>query len=132
MAKFTYRMQNILEIKLKLEAQAKIRYAAANAKLQEEQDKLQVLLLRRVGYERKLRELMTGELDIREVNHMRNSVQTMQTLIRAQTTEIHKAELAVEAARKELNEIMQERKAQEKLRQHPFEEFKQELMVQEN
>lgn len=33
MAKFIYRMQNILDIKLKLESQAKIAYSQANAAL---------------------------------------------------------------------------------------------------
>ena len=40
MAKFTYRMQNILDIKIKLENQAKIAYATASRQLAEEQEKL--------------------------------------------------------------------------------------------
>lgn len=36
MAKFTYRMQNILDIKVKMENQAKIAYGTAAAKLKEE------------------------------------------------------------------------------------------------
>ena len=40
MAKFTYRMQNILDIKIKLEKQAKIAYATASRQLAEEQEKL--------------------------------------------------------------------------------------------
>ena len=44
MAKFVYRMQNILEIKEKLEAQEKAAYSVANARLMEEQEKLQGLL----------------------------------------------------------------------------------------
>ena len=39
MAKFVYRMQSILDIKLKMENQAKIAYGLANAKLSEEQKK---------------------------------------------------------------------------------------------
>ena len=39
MAKFRYRMQNILEIKEKMEEQEKIAYGIANAKLVEEQEK---------------------------------------------------------------------------------------------
>ena len=35
MAKFVYRMQSILDIKLKMENQAKIAYGLANAKLAE-------------------------------------------------------------------------------------------------
>ncbi len=53
MAKFTYRMQNILDIKIKLENQAKIAYATASRQLAEEQEKLREILMRRAGYERK-------------------------------------------------------------------------------
>ena len=44
MAKFTYRMQNILDIKIKLENQAKIAYATASRQLAEEQEKLREIL----------------------------------------------------------------------------------------
>ena len=47
MAKFTYRMQNILDIKIKLENQAKIAYATASRQLAEEQEKLREILMRR-------------------------------------------------------------------------------------
>jgi hypothetical protein len=52
MAKFTYRMQNILDIKIKLENQAKIAYATASRQLAEEQEKLREILMRRAGYEK--------------------------------------------------------------------------------
>ena len=53
MAKFRYRMQNILDIKEKMENQAKTAYGMANAKLAAEQQKLQDILIRRAGYESK-------------------------------------------------------------------------------
>ena len=46
--------------------------------------------------------------------------------------EVHKAELQLEDARRALNEVMQERKVQEKLREKAFEQFKRELAMQEN
>ncbi len=55
MAKFIYRMQNILDIKVKLENQAKIAYGMANAALREEQGKLQDIMVRRAGYEQQAR-----------------------------------------------------------------------------
>ena len=67
MAKFTYRMQNILDIKIKLENQAKIAYATASRQLAEEQEKLREILMRRAGYERKSKELVSGTLDIQEI-----------------------------------------------------------------
>jgi len=132
MAKFKYRMQNILDIKMKLESQAKIAYGIANRKLQEEQAKLQELLLRRVGYEKTLKELMAGNLDVPKIAHARADVNTMKTLIRRQMVSVHKAEVEVEEARKRLNEVMKERKTHEILRDKAFEEFKQEIKAEES
>lgn len=132
MAKFRYRMQNILNIKLKLESQAQVAFGNANALYLEEQRKLQNLLIRRSGYEKRLRELMNGPLDIREVNHARAAVDDMRVLVRRQMMEVHKAQKALEEARRELNQIMQERKTQEKLRDNAFEVFKHEVAAAES
>lgn len=131
MAKFQYRMQNILNIKMKLEVQAKNAYGIANGKYQEEQKKLQALMLRRMEYEQKLKELMNGAIDVQKIAHARNDVNTMKTLVRRQMIEVHKAELEVERTRQELNSIMLERKTHEKLRERAFEQFKKELAEQE-
>lgn len=128
MAKFKYRMQNILNIKMKLEEQAKIAYGNANMRYQEEQQKLQALLVQRAGYEKQWKELMAGTLDVLELKHVTEAVETMKVLIRAQMRAVHKAELELEDARKALNQVMQDRKTHEKLREKAFDEFKQELL----
>ena len=110
MAKFKYRMQNILDIKMKLESQAKIAYGVANQKYLLEQQKLQGIVLRRNNYEQAWKECMTGTIDVRQVSHARANVNTMKTLMRRQMMEVHKAELELEDARRALNEIMKERK----------------------
>ena len=56
MAKFIYRMQNILDIKLKLESQAKIAYSQANAALREEEAKLLKLFERKNAYDNRAKE----------------------------------------------------------------------------
>ena len=127
MAKFKYRMQNILDIKMKLESQAKIAYGVANQKYLEEQKKLQEIVLRRASYEKVLKESMMGKIDVRQVSHARADVNTMKTLVRRQMIEVHKAELELEDARRALNEVMQERKIQEKLKEKAFEQFKNEI-----
>ena len=132
MAKFKYKMQNILDMKQKLEMQAKNEYGIANAKYNEEQEKLQQLIIRRSGYEKKWKEMMEGEINLKEVSHARNSVNTMKTLVRRQMMEVHKAEIELERRRQELNQIMMERKTHEKLREKEFENFKKELAEQES
>ena len=132
MAKFQYRMQNILDVKLKIESQAKIAYGIANAKLEEEQMKLQKLIIRRAGYEQQAKELMMGTIDIQEVRNCRKAIDTMKSLIRTQMMQVHVAEKNLEAARKRLNDVMVERKTHEKLKEEAFETFKQELQYAEN
>ena len=121
MAKFVYRMQNILNIKQKLETQAKMTYSLANQKYLEQQKILQEYMVRRVGYEQHWKKLMQG------VEHARADVNAMKTIVRRQMVEVHKAEKELEDARNRLKTVMQERKVQEKLREKAFEEFKQEL-----
>lgn len=132
MAKFKYRMQNILDIKVKLESQAKIAYGIANQKYMEEQKKLQEIILRRTSYEKILKESMMGTIDVRQVSHARADVNTMKTLMRRQMIEVHKAERALEDARRALNEVMMERKTHEKLREKAFDQFKAELNAEES
>lgn len=127
MAKFTYRMQNILDIKLKMENQAKIAYGIANAKLLEEQEKLREIVLRRALYEQQARELVSGTLDIQNIRDCRRAIDVMKSKQRTQMMHVHTAEKNLEAARIELNRVMIERKTHEKLREKAFEEFKREL-----
>lgn len=132
MAKFVYRMQNILNIKQKLETQAQMAYSLANQKYLEEQKILQQYLIRRVGYEKQLKEAIQGNLDIEQISHARAAVNDMKTIVRRQMMNVHAAEKELEDARQALNEVMQERKVQEKLREKAFEEFKKELAAAEN
>ncbi|MDY2590401.1 MAG: flagellar export protein FliJ [Agathobacter sp.] len=131
MAKFKYRMQNILDIKTKLETQAQNEYGIANRKYLEEQAALQELMIRRVEYEKSLKELVEGMLDIKSINNARNDVNNIKTLVRRQMMEVHKAEIVLEKARNELNEKMKERKTHEKLKEHALDEFKADLQMAE-
>lgn len=132
MAKFNYRMQSILDLKLKLEDQERTNYGLASMRLREEEEKLQQLALRRAGYEKQGRELRSGgTIDIVELETNRKAVEAMKVLIRAQMLEVRRAEKDVEAARRRLQEAMQERKIHEKLRENAFEVFKEELEYDE-
>jgi flagellar FliJ protein len=124
-------MQNILNIKEKLETQARAEFALKNRVYQEQQEILQNYVLRRMGYERRLKETMQGRIDLGEVTRARSDLNGMKTLVRRQMIEVHKAEKALEEARNALNEVMKERKIQEKLREKAFDEFKHELAVEE-
>ncbi len=132
MAKFVYRMQSILDIKLKLESQAKVAYGVANKKLIEEQEKLRTILERRAAYETEAKNLVSGIIDVRKIRENKQAIDVLKSQQRAQMMNVHVAEKNVEAARKRLNDVMTERKAYEKLREQKFEEFKQEIQYAEN
>ncbi|WP_455720995.1 flagellar export protein FliJ [Agathobacter sp.] len=123
MAKFKYSMQNILDIKIKLETQAKNDFSAANQKYQIEKDKLQALVLKRVEYEDKLKESLAGKLSITDINITKKDINSIKSAIRTQLSNVKKAEDELEAKRLALNELMKDRKTHEKLREKKFEEF---------
>ena len=131
MAKFHYKLQSVLDIKQKLEEQEKIAFGLAMAKLQEEQEVLQNLMIQKAGYDRKARKLLEGTINLLEINSCRKAIETMKARIRSQMMNVHKAEKQVEAVRRRLNEVMIERKTYEKLREKKFEDFKQELLYEE-
>lgn len=132
MAKFVYRMQNILDIKEKLESQEKIAFGIANARLIEEQEKLQALLKRKEGYEAHLKELETGMLDVKEIQACRRAINAMKSQIRDQMMAVHTAQRNLEMARRRLNEVMKERKTHENLKEKAFEAFKEEILAEES
>ncbi|MBQ1597789.1 MAG: flagellar export protein FliJ [Lachnospiraceae bacterium] len=132
MAKFRYRMQNVLDLKMLLETQEKAAYAQAQLKVNEEQEKLQQLLLRRARYEQMLHDAQLGPLDLKEIQRLKNSIMAMKTMIRDQMFVLKKAQTNLEAERRKLDEIMKDRKTHEKLKEKAFETFKQELASEDN
>ncbi|PXV93505.1 flagellar FliJ protein [Lachnotalea glycerini] len=132
MAKFMYKMQNILEIKYKLENQAKTNYANARAKLNEEQAKLRALLEKQMCYENKMRSLMSSRLDIIEIKVCKSAIEKTKSDIKHQILQTSVAERNLEQARIKLYEVMNDRKIHEKLKENAFEDFMKELNAQES
>jgi len=127
MAKFIYRMQSILDIKLKMEDQAKQAFAAAKIKLDEEQEKLDILFMRKAGYEERGRQLRMQKLDFLEISANRTAIERMEEFIVLQQQRVEHAAQRLERAQDALREVRTERKAQEILKENAFEEFKREL-----
>ena len=131
MAKFVYRMQNILDIKNKLEVQARNSYAAARMKLSQEEEKLDRMFEQKKAYEENYRQQLSGNINILQINICKNAIELCKNQIKKQLVEVKVASLNLEAAQKRLGEVMKERKIQEKLREKAYEEFLQELNDQE-
>ena len=132
MAKFKYRMQNILDIKYQLETQAKSEFADANARFANEEQKLKSLMARKQMYELEGRILVKGNLDMKKIHNNKRAVAAINELISRQQRVLDRAKKELERARNKLNEIMMDRKAHEKLKEKAFEEFKLELAAEES
>ncbi len=131
MAKFFYRMQNILDIKLQLEDVAKQEYANAQAALNAEEQKLKALRDRKRRYMLEYSEAISGKLDFLRIDECGNAIDVMDDMIAAQLEIVRMKSKELEKARQKLNELMKERKMHEKLKEKKFEEFLVELSAQE-
>ena len=132
MARFQYKMQNILDIKYKLETQAKTAFAEAAARLAYEEGRLRELRERRAAYEEEAKELVSSKLDVRKIQECRLAIEVMKEYIRNQLVAVHIAQRNLESARIRLNDVMTERKTHEKLKEREFEEFKREVESEES
>lgn len=132
MAKFIYRMQNILNIKYKLEEQAKTEFMLANQRLQEEEKKLEQLRQRKLGYEETGRQLLKSNLQVDRIKENQEAIVRMEEFINTQIICVKEAQKQVEIKAAKLTEVMQERKAQEKLKEKSFENFLQEENAKES
>ncbi len=132
MAVFRYRMQSILDIKLKMETQAKQEFAQAKLVLDREEEKLSQLMEQKRFYEERAATLLNGKLDLLEIAANKEAILKIEEYILEQQKRIEKARQLLEAARAKLQEVMQERKVQESLKEKAFEEFLMEEKRQES
>lgn len=124
-------MQSILNIKYRLEDQAKSEFALAVAKHQEEVEKEAQMQLQKTGYELELKNRMLDKLDFREIAITKAGIRFMEDQIRKQKRVVAMANHEVEVAREKLSGLMIERKTQEKLRDHAFDRYKKEMSAEE-
>lgn len=131
MAKFTYRMQNILDIKYKLENQAKQEYQEVAGRLRDAEKILEELKMQKSSYIAHYKELTANTLDIMEIEHGKEAIDIMELYIVNQENVIKTIEFELEQARNKLKDVMQDRKVHEKLKDNEFEEFLIELNKEE-
>ena len=131
MAKFIYRMENILNIKYKMEEQAKQEYMTVRMRLNEAEEELERLKRRKDGYFDTYRQLVSEKLKVLEIEQCKEAIILMDEYIAAQKQVVKSIELELEAAIRKMNEAMQERKIHENLKENQFEIFLQELNQEE-
>ncbi len=123
MAKFRYRMQSILDLQLKLEDQAKMDFAQAQAAWREEVRKLNELYDRQAAYFEEGRRLRSEILDFTALRENQNAQEMVKEMIEVQKVEVLKAEREMDRKREILQEHQIDRKTQEKLRDKALSEF---------
>ncbi len=132
MARFRFRMQNILNLKEKLETQAEMRFAEQRKALDDAKKAKDKLLTRRAFLAEEGRRLRLEKLDLLEIRNNELSVRLCDEDIVRADDRIKREERLLETRRKELETVMKERKAQEKLREHAFQRFLQEEAAAES
>lgn len=126
MARFRFPMQNILNMKEKLEEQAKNEYGQANARLLTEEKKLEQLNNRLEDARLQLKNVLREVLSMTEIHKRENAVVILKGYVKQQQLVVKRCEKEVEIAREKLTEAMKERKIFEKLREKAFDEFMKE------
>ena len=108
MARFRYSLQNILNIKEKMETQAKQEFGTAQAALNVETEHLERLKERRREYEEQSAGLLKGKLDLRAIEENKEALLKMDSIVATQAIRVEKAKENVEAARERMAEAMKE------------------------
>ena len=131
MARFIFPLQNILNMKAKLEDQAKNEFAQANLRLRDAEEEEQRLINREQEAEEKLRQTLNESLNVLEIKKREDAVEILKVYVKEQHVRVMQCAREVELAREKLNEAMKERKTFEKLREHAFEDFVKEQNLAE-
>ncbi|MCR5775018.1 MAG: flagellar export protein FliJ [Lachnospiraceae bacterium] len=132
MAKFVYRMQNILNLDEKLEEQAKMEYATQQIAVNEAEEVEEGLKKRRSDYEDEARRLREESLNVRDMVANARAISIMGDMIVQQHEVVEHEEEKLEKKRSALEEAMKDRKTQEKLKEKAFDDFKSELAMEES
>lgn len=119
-------MQGILDIKEKLETQAKVEFTLAQNRLDEENEKLTTLQTRKENYLQEGRKLRKNELHVKDLRENRDAILRMDDFIKNQMKVVAAAEKEVDRARAKLNQVMQERKTHDRLKEKALEAYKAE------
>ena len=131
MARFRYRMQNILTIKYKLEEQEKQNFALMRAKLTEEEEKLAALNTKRAEIAEDGVRMRNDKIDILKIKENTALAAYYDDQIRSQKVRVATASKNLENARLRMQTAIQERKIHEKLRENAFDKFMKEEAANE-
>ena len=132
MAKFNYRLQNILNLMENFEEQAKQAFAERRKILNDEEDRLAALNKKAAELEAESERLRNGDLDIRHIMENEYEQKYNKEEIKKQRLKVKVAQKNLENARIRMEDAVKERKIHEKLKENAFEEFMSEEAAAES
>lgn len=127
MARFNYRLQGVLNLRIQQEEQVKMEFAQASKELNEQIDILNGYIQTRdqfiqEGYELRNQSIM----DVRAIMDNNYYHRQMDVIIQNQEVVVDSYRAKFEVARMKLTRAVQERKMQERLKEKAFEQFMEE------
>jgi len=120
---FKYKFQSILDLKTRIEDQKKSKYGEANAELNRQQEKLDVLFDERTYQIELMREKGKNGVTPKELIVYNNYMERLKRSIEIQKVVVDRAKKAAEQARLELVEAAKQRKMFETLKEKQMEEY---------
>ena len=127
MARFVFRLQSVLNLKTRLEELQRNSFAAARRRVDEEEEKLNMLYGRLSFYEDEGRRMLTEDsLHVRDIIDNEHAINTVKDYIEDQKLAVQKAEELLEIERLKLVDAMKERRTYERLREKAYDDYLEE------
>ena len=123
MAVFRFRMQNILDMKTKLEEQAKNDFAKAQKELADEEEALQALYDKKEAYLQEGVELRASAIHVQNILDNKKAIAHTDGVIEQQKVNVNVGGKKVDAATKKMMDARVQTKTYTKLREKAFENF---------
>lgn len=131
MARFNYRMQNILGLMENFEEQAKQNFADKRRILSEEEEALAALNDKKSKLNEEAKQLRVGAIDVRKIKENDYEKKFIDEEIKKQKVKVHVANKNLENARLRMQDAIKNRKMHEKLKENAFEQFMAEEAAKE-
>ena len=92
MAKFIYSMQNVLNIKERMETQAKTEYAQMLGALHDEENRMRSIVDTLNSYKAQAKALASGKLDIAKIRRCNEAIEITEDMVKNQAVRVRLAE----------------------------------------
>lgn len=124
MAKFVFRMEQLLKLKQQLENSKKGELAAAIKTVEKEKEKLKMLETQKIGYIDDIKKSMLKGISVYRLREFSNFIGSFEVKINNQKKIVNDAKVVADNIREQLIEITKQKKMLETLKQKKYEEFK--------